>query len=77
MILDVTLSTGSLVGIIIATLVAGLLIGFFVTRIIIKRQLKKNPPMSEAQVRAMLSQMGRTPSEKQVRAIMRSMKEGK
>ena len=28
-------------------------------------------------IRAMFSQMGRTPSEKQVRAVMRSMEENK
>lgn len=61
----------------IIVLIVGFIAGFFVARTIIKRQLKKNPPINEKQVRAMLSQMGRTPSEKQVRAVMRSMEENK
>ena len=73
----VEIAVGGIVGIAIAALVAGLLIGFFLTRWFIKKELKKNPPISEAQIRAMLSQMGRSPSEKQVRAIMRSMNDAK
>lgn len=48
---------------------------FFVTRKIFQNQLKKNPPINEAAIRAMMTQMGRTPSEKLVRAVMRSMDE--
>ena len=40
-------------------------------------QLKKNPPINEKMIRAMMTQMGRTPSEKQVRAVMKSMEENK
>ena len=46
---------------------------FFITRKIFQRTLEKNPPITEDMIRAMMSQMGRTPSEKQVRAVMRSM----
>ena len=77
MILDIMLNGGALAGIIIVSVLGGLVVGFFLTRFLIKRGLKKNPLISEAQVRAMLSQMGRTPSEKQVRAIMRSMNDAK
>lgn len=73
----VEVTGGSIAGMIIVPLIVGILAGFFVSRFVIKRQLKKNPPMNEKQVRAMLSQMGRTPSEKQVRSIMRSMEENK
>ena len=48
---------------------------FFITRKIFQNQMKKNPPINEAAIRAMMTQMGRTPSEKQVRAVMRSMDE--
>ena len=58
-----------LIGVAIAT--------FFVTRKIFANQLKKNPPINEKMIRAMMTQMGRTPSEKQVRAVMRSMNEAK
>ena len=50
---------------------------FFLTRWLFQRQLKKNPPINEAMIRAMMTQMGRTPSEKQVRAVMRSMNDAK
>ena len=40
-------------------------------------QLKKNPPINEKMIRAMMTQMGRTPSEKQVRAVMKSMEDAK
>ena len=58
-----------LIGVAVAT--------FFITRKIFANQLKKNPPINEKMVRAMMTQMGRTPSEKQVRAVMKSMQEGK
>ncbi len=61
----------------IACLIVGAIIGFFLSRFFFQRYLKKNPPINENMVRAMLSQMGRTPSEKQVRAVMRSMEENK
>ena len=77
MILDVNMTGGSLAGIIIVCLIVGIVIGFFGSRYVFKRELKKNPPMNEKMVRAMMSQMGRTPSEKQVRAVMRQMEENK
>ena len=62
--------------IVIAILVA-VAVTFFVTRKIFAKQLEKNPPINEAMIRAMMTQMGRTPSEKQVRAVMRSMNNAK
>lgn len=59
----------------IIVLLVGFVAGFIVARKLFKRQLKKNPPINEKMIRAMFSQMGRTPSEKQVRAVMRSMEE--
>lgn len=61
----------------IAALLIGAVIGFFVSRYFFARYLKKHPPINENMVRAMMSQMGRTPSEKQVRAVMRSIEENK
>ncbi len=61
----------------ILALIVGAVIGFFVARHFFSRYLKKHPPINENMVRAMFSQMGRTPSEKQVRAVMRSMEENK
>jgi uncharacterized protein len=62
---------------IVVALLLGAVIGFFLARKYFKSYLEKNPPINEAMVRAMMSQMGRTPSEKQVRAVMSSMKQAK
>ena len=37
------------------------------------KQQKENPPITEKQIRAMYAQMGRKPSEAQIRAIMKSL----
>ncbi len=65
-----------IVGMVVCLLI-GAVIGFFVSRVVFKRYLKKNPPINEAQIRAMFKQMGRTPSEKQVRAVMKSYDQNK
>jgi len=58
-------------------LVIGLIVGavasFFITRHQFEKQLKENPPISEKMVRAMFLQMGRKPSEAQIKSIMKSM----
>ena len=54
-------------------LVVGAIISFFVTKHYFEKQLKENPPVSEKMIRAMFLQMGRKPSEAQIKAIMRSM----
>lgn len=51
----------------------GAVITFFVTRKNFEKQLKENPPINEKMIRAMYAQMGRKPSEAQIRAIMKSM----
>jgi uncharacterized protein YneF (UPF0154 family) len=58
--------------IVVALLVGGGL-GFFFSQRYTRRYLEENPPMNEKMVRVMLSQMGRKPSEKQVRQVMASM----
>ncbi|MDY0316777.1 MAG: YneF family protein [Acholeplasmataceae bacterium] len=63
----------SLVGV----LLVGGIIGFFLARTWFKKYLKKNPPVNEKMIREMMRQMGRTPSEKQVRQIMASMDQNK
>ncbi|MBQ9124490.1 MAG: YneF family protein [Acholeplasmatales bacterium] len=62
---------------VVITIIVTAIATFFITRKIFANQLKKNPPVNEAMIRAMMTQMGRTPSEKQVRAVMRSMNEAK
>ena len=58
----------------ILCLIVGLVGGFFGARAIIKREMAKNPPVNEQMIRAMFLQMGRKPSEAQIRAVMNSMK---
>lgn len=58
------------IGIAIGTLLIGAVIGFFVSRKVFARYLKKNPPINENMIREMFKQMGRTPSEKQIRQVM-------
>ena len=65
------------VGALVGVLLVGAVGGFFGARYFFKRQLEKNPPITEKMVRVMLTQMGRKPSEKQVREIMRSMNSAK
>ena len=62
------------VGIIIGAVVLAFAGGFFLARTLIKKQLKDNPPITEAQIRAMYASMGRKPTEKQVRATMNAIK---
>lgn len=61
----------------ILLVVGGFIAGFFLARHVIKKYLDKNPPINENMIRAMMQQMGRTPSEKQVRAVMREMEANK
>ncbi len=62
---------------IVLAIIGGAVVGFFVTRYIFQKQLRENPPVSEKMIRAMFRSMGRTPSEKQIREIMRNMNQGK
>ena len=38
-----------------------------------KKQLRKNPPINEKMIRAMYMEMGRKPSETQIKRIMASI----
>ena len=59
---------------IIGGLVVGVIIGFFIARKLFKKQLKENPPINEQMIKAMMSGMGRTPSQKQVNQMMKKKK---
>lgn len=67
--------TPVLVGIV--CLLVGAVVGFIISRKVFSRYLEKNPPVNEKMIRAMMQQMGRTPSEKQVRQIMASVNQNK
>jgi len=62
---------------IVGVLLVGLVAGFFIARTVFKKQLEKNPPINENMIRAMMKQMGRTPSEKQVKQVMAAMNAAK
>ncbi|MCK5762365.1 MAG: YneF family protein, partial [Candidatus Izimaplasma sp.] len=54
---------------IVSALLVGAVIGFFLSQRYFKKYLKDNPPVNENMIRAMMMQMGRKPSEKQVRQV--------
>ena len=72
--MDVVLPIGGFIGIIVGVVLLGAILGFFGARWFFKRQLEKNPPINENMIRAMFMQMGRKPSEAQIRAVMNQMK---
>lgn len=73
----ILVGTGWAIGIGVIALVVGLIAGFFLARAWFKRYLEKNPPVNEQMIREMMRQMGRTPSERQVKQIMNSMNQYK
>ena len=65
------------IGFVALGLVVGAIAGFFISRAVFKKQLKKNPPINEKMIRALYQQMGRKPSEAQLRAAMKAMNQYK
>ena len=51
----------------------GAVIGFFLAKFFMQRYLKKNPPINEQMIKIMMSQMGRTPTQKQINQMMKAM----
>jgi len=60
---------------IVVALLVGAILGFFLSQRYFKKYLRDNPPVDEKMIRAMMTQMGRKPSEKQVRQVMQSMQQ--
>ncbi|MCI8445664.1 MAG: YneF family protein [Bacilli bacterium] len=58
---------------IVGGLIVGLVAGFFLARNYMKKYMKKNPPINEQMIKTMMTQMGRTPSQKQVNQMMKAM----
>lgn len=67
------MATGIWIIIVILALVAGAALGFYIARQYMMKYLEENPPINEQMLRVMMAQMGRTPSEKQIRQMMASM----
>ena len=53
--------------------IIGGLVTFYFTRTKFEKEIKENPPINEKMIRAMFLQMGRKPSEAQIRQIMKSV----
>ena len=51
----------------------GLVVGFLVSRKLMTKYLKKNPPINEEMIKTLMSGMGRTPTQKQVNQMMKQM----
>lgn len=62
----------SIIYVVLGLLVGGFL-GFYFTRKKFEKELRENPPINEKMIRAMFLQMGRKPSEAQIKQIMKSM----
>lgn len=69
----VEMNTAGFIFLLIGLFLGGGILGFFLARYFFKKQMEKNPPINEKMIRVMFQQMGRTPSEKQIREIMRNV----
>lgn len=54
-------------------LVGGAVLGFFISRKVMMKYLKQNPPINEDMIKALMLQMGRKPNQKQINQIMKQM----
>ena len=54
-------------------LIIGAVIGLFVARKVMEKYLKKNPPINEDMIKALMMQMGRKPNQKQINQMMKAM----
>lgn len=59
--------------ILVVGLLLGGVLGFFISRFYMKNYLKKNPPINEDMIKALMMQMGRTPNQKQIKQMMKNM----
>jgi uncharacterized protein YneF (UPF0154 family) len=55
--------------------VGGGFIGFFVAQKTMKKKIYEKPPINEGMIKAMYAQVGRKPSEAQIKEMMRKVKE--
>ena len=54
-------------------IIIGAAIGFFLSRYFMKKYLKQNPPINEDMIKALMTQMGRKPNQKQINQMMKAM----
>lgn len=73
-----SLGAGDIAAIVLGCLIPIIIfLTFYITRKLIEKQLRENPPITEAQIRAMFMQMGRKPSESQIRNTMNAIRNAK
>ena len=65
------------IGYVLLGLAVGEFIVFYFTRKRFEKELRENPPINEKMIRAMFLQMGRKPSEAQIKQIMKSVNQYK
>lgn len=53
--------------------IVGIVVGFLVSRKLMTKYLKQNPPINEEMIKTLMSGMGRTPTQKQVNQMMKQM----
>ncbi|MFI3307523.1 MAG: YneF family protein [Mycoplasmatota bacterium] len=58
---------------IVIGLIGGAVAGFFIAKHYMQKYIKQNPPINEQMIKTMMTQMGRTPSQKQVNQMMKAM----
>lgn len=58
----------------VIAVIVGTIIGVLITRSAVKKQLEENPPLNEDMLRMMMMQMGRKPSEAQIRQMMQNLR---
>lgn len=66
----------TLLSLVIGLIVGGAL-GYYFTRQQFEKQLRENPPINEKMIRAMYMQMGRKPSEAQIKQTIAAMNQYK
>ena len=53
--------------------IGGVVVGFLISRKLMTKYLKENPPINEEMIKTLMSGMGRTPTKKQVNQMMKQM----
>lgn len=62
---------------IVGGFIPGMIVGFFLAKMFMENYLKKNPPINEQMITALMTSMGRKPNSKQVKQIMQQMNRNK
>jgi uncharacterized protein YneF (UPF0154 family) len=69
------MSIGLVILIAVIAALLGAIGGFFLARRSMESYLKKNPPISEDMMRAMMTSMGQKPSQKRLNQMMKQMQD--